>query len=77
VLCEAGADIVWAARHMAGDLRVHGGVLGDGDMTLMLRALLAVLPVAVVVPRIEGMWRQALGQIARDMGRMVSVRESD
>ena len=77
VLREAGADIVWAVRSMAGDLRVHGGVLGDGDMTIILQAVLAVLPVVVVVPRTEGVWRQALGQISRDMGRMVTLRESD
>ena len=74
VLGEAGADIAWVPAALVGKARVAGLGLEEAESTLLVQAMLAVLPNLVVVPKGEVKWAGALKVLEESLGQMASVK---
>ncbi|MCP5404646.1 MAG: hypothetical protein H6922_00255 [Pseudomonadaceae bacterium] len=76
VVAEAGADILWCPREVAGHVRVDAGVeeLDATTATLLAQAVFTVLPNAVVVPRTNLPLVRALRNILHGLGEVFVLR---
>lgn len=73
VLGDAGVDVLWVPAALVGAGRVKGA--GDETLaTFMLQALLAVLPLAVVLPKGETTWAGTLKGLYESFGEVSPLR---
>lgn len=72
-LREAGADMVWVPQEAPGHVSVDVGV-ERVDGTLILQAVMAVLPLLVVVHRTDMHLVRALRNIQGSFGELFSLR---
>lgn len=74
-LRAAGVDMVWVPKDVSGPVRVDVGVdLPEGGATLILQAIMAVLPTLVLVPRGALPVVRALRNIQSGLGELFSLR---
>lgn len=76
VIEEAGADLLWAPREVAGHVRINVHVEGVDEKaaTLITQALITVLPLLVVIDRTNLPLVRTLRNIQGGLGEIFTLR---